>query len=352
MLASAVKIASVGAWEYDVVKDRIDWADETLRIFGTTRAAFGGRLEDFWDFVHPEDRFLVRKLESQTGSVGGRIAMEFRIVRPDGAVRTLYDEGQVVYDEAGQALRSAGMAMDITDRKRSQERIEEQAALIDEARDAIVVRDLRHRIVSWNKGAERVYGWSSADALGDTLHTLLGLDPKIFEGIEAALLQQEAWNGEIEVPNKAGKIITLDCRWTLLRDAQGIPKSILSIDSDVTERKKLEQQSYRAQRLDSIGTLAGGIAHDLNNILAPITLGAGLLKHYEMGNKSLRIVKRIESSARRGTDLVQQVLTFARGEQGAKVPGGSAYRRGRSRSHRSQHFPEEHRFRIGPAGGP
>ncbi len=94
---------------------------------------------------------------------------------------------------------------------------------------------------------------------------------------------------------------------------------MLAINTDITERKKLEQQFLRAQRLESIGTLAGGIAHDLNNLLAPITMGVDLLKLFDPPPRSLPVIENIERSARRGTELVKQVLSFARGVEGARV---------------------------------
>src|SRR5690606_33852212 len=119
--------------------------------------------------------------------------------------------------------------------------------------------------------------------------------------------------------NKAGEPLVVEGRWTLMRDAKGRPASVLAINTDITERKKLEQQFLRAQRLESIGTLAGGIAHDLNNLLAPITLGVQLLRIKEGEKERQTIIDNIERSARRGAALVKQVLSFARGVEGARV---------------------------------
>ena len=114
-------------------------------------------------------------------------------------------------------------------------------------------------------------------------------------------------------------MLTLDGRWNLLRDEEGHPRAILTIDTNVTERKKLEAQFLQAQRMESIGTLAGGIAHDLNNLLAPIMMGAGLIRQFSPNQDILTVVQNIERSARRGADLVRQVLSFARGVECARV---------------------------------
>ncbi len=132
------------------------------------------------------------------------------------------------------------------------------------------------------------------------------------------LMEKGGWRGEIEHFTKTGKPVMVEARWTLLRDPKGAPKSVLCINTDITERKKIENHLLRAQRIESIGTLAGGIAHDLNNLLAPIIMGVDLLKHFGLEGASRKVVDDIERSAKRGSSLVKQVLSFARGVEGAR----------------------------------
>ena len=208
---------------------------------------------------------------------------------------------------------------DITESRRVDERVAEQAALLDNAHDAIIVRDAVHRITYWNKSAERLYGWTAAEARGRVMYELLRIDPLRVAEAQRAVDATGAWNGEIQKTAKNGTVLTVEGSWTLVRDGQGKPRSILTIDTDITERKKLEQQFLRAQRMESIGTLAGGIAHDLNNLLAPITMGVDLLKLFAPDPRSLPVIENIERSAKRGADLVKQVLSFARGVEGSRV---------------------------------
>ena len=97
------------------------------------------------------------------------------------------------------------------------------------------------------------------------------------------------WNGDLECITRTGHPLSVECRWTLLRDAEGQPKSVLCINTDITERKKIEGQFLRAQRMESIGTLAGGIAHDLNNLLSPIIMGVDLLKMHGQSAANIRV---------------------------------------------------------------
>jgi PAS domain S-box-containing protein len=205
------------------------------------------------------------------------------------------------------------------ERQNADARIREQASLLDKARDAILVRDLDHRITYWNKSAERLYGWTAKEALGQCINRLLYRDDTDFRSAMAELLAAGEWNGELTQVNKAGETLIVECRWTLLHDEHGRAKSVLAINTDITERKKLESQFLRAQRMESIGTLAGGIAHDLNNVLAPILMSIELLRSPVDSRTHQNMLDTLESSAQRGADLVRQVLSFARGIEGQRV---------------------------------
>jgi PAS domain S-box-containing protein len=208
---------------------------------------------------------------------------------------------------------------DITDRKRANERIAEQAALLDKARDAILVRDLEGKILFWNQGAARMYGWTSQEVVGRNIGGLLYTNPEKFEEVNGLAVSQGEWHGELQHLTKDRREITIEARWTLIRDNEGQPKSVLAINTDITEKKKIEAQFMRAQRMESIGTLAGGVAHDLNNILAPIMMSIDILRLSATDPQAQNILKTIEVSAKRGADIVRQVLTFARGLEGERI---------------------------------
>jgi PAS domain S-box-containing protein len=199
-------------------------------------------------------------------------------------------------------------------RRVAEARIREQAALIDKAHDAILVRDLDGRVTYANPSAERLFGWSLNELQEGGSATL-------FAGSAAAetrrlALEHGEWNGELSQPTRSGKALTLESRWTLLRDEDGRPKGLLIISSDATEKKQLEAETLRMQRMEAIGSLAGGMAHDLNNALAPILMGTQLLRRETHDDNARRILSLMESSTRRGADMVRQVLLFARGKQG------------------------------------
>ncbi|HEY1050638.1 MAG TPA: PAS domain S-box protein, partial [Prosthecobacter sp.] len=206
------------------------------------------------------------------------------------------------------------------ERRRIEGTLRQQASLLDKAQDAILVRDLKHTITYWNKGAEKLYGWSSGEAVGRNVVDLLYPDGASFAQAFHTVLLKDEWTGELVQRNKAGEQVTVEGRWTLVRDAEGKPASILSINTDITAKKRLEEQFLRAQRMESIGTLAGGIAHDLNNVLTPILMSIDLLRMRLHDELAQRTLTTIAASAKRGASMIQQVLSFSKGVDGSKLP--------------------------------
>jgi two-component system, cell cycle sensor histidine kinase and response regulator CckA len=209
---------------------------------------------------------------------------------------------------------------DITERKQAERRLIEQAAMLNQAQEAILVRDLDGGIRFWNQGAERLYGWSAEEVVGRPVKDLLyrGNTSQVEQAMQAVVENGE-WVGEIRQFAKDGRELVIDAHWTLIRDEQGAPQSILAINSDITEKKQLEAQFLRAQRLESIGTLASGIAHDLNNVLSPVLMAVQLLQMRLPDESSQRILDVLQQNVLRGSEMVKQVLSFARGTTGERV---------------------------------
>jgi two-component system cell cycle sensor histidine kinase/response regulator CckA len=209
---------------------------------------------------------------------------------------------------------------DITARKQAEHQVREQAALLDITTDAIVVRDLSNKIFLWNKSAQKLYGWEVEEAVGNYANELFYNEPLLKNSeIHQHVLKYGSWQGELQKRIKSGKEIIVESRWTLVRDEHGQAKSILVVDTDITQKKQLEKQFLRAQRMESIGTLASGIAHDLNNVLSPILMSVQLLKTKCNDERTLQILTIVESNAKRGANLVKQVLSFVRGIEGDRT---------------------------------
>ncbi|MEO7932603.1 MAG: PAS domain S-box protein [Chthoniobacterales bacterium] len=318
-LALATQSAHIGVWDWDVAGDKMIWDAQMYALYGIRERDFSGAVDAWQKGLHPQDR--ERAVADITDALKGRrqFHSEFRVVWPSGAVRDIEAHGIVQRSSDGQPQRMIGVNWDVTDRKKSERQMAEQAALLDMAPDAIMVRDLKHRIIYWNKSAERLYGWTSEEARGQIFVEMLKVDHERFYEAEAIAFETGEWAGEMQKTNRFGTVLTLNSRWTLVRNSDGTPHAILVIDTDISERKKLEQQFLRSQRMESIGTLAGGIAHDLNNSLAPILMSIELLKMKYPESENQELFANISASAERGADMVRQLLSFARGVTGKRI---------------------------------
>ncbi|HEX4119565.1 MAG TPA: PAS domain S-box protein [Verrucomicrobiae bacterium] len=285
------------------------------RKYGYSREEFA--LMTVRDLHPPEDaEFLSERFSEDSCRVpANRLVVKHR--KKDGSLIFAEIISHVVTFSGCEA--KFALANDVTESRQAEDRIREQAALLDLAGDAILVRDISGHVRFWNKAAERLYGCSAEKAIGVPLVDLLKQDTQVLTAAEAQLLAYGEWSGEMRKRTRDGQEVIVNSRWTLLRDEQNQPHSILIIDSDITEKKKLEAQFLRAQRIESIGTLATGMAHDLNNILAPILMSAGFLRWNLREEEREKAIGRIELSVKRGAEIIQQVLTFGRGIDGERV---------------------------------
>jgi len=223
-------------------------------------------------------------------------------------------------DEQSKPFQYIAIRYDITERKLGEERIRQQASLLDKAQDAILVCDLNFQILYWNKSAERIYGWSADDAFGRNVFDLLAAgDRSQLDDIKADMAKSDEWKAELRNLTRSGERLMVDSRWTLVRNEAGEPDYYLITKTDITEQKRTEEHLLRAQRMESIGTLAGGIAHDLNNILSPIMMAVDMMRLGVGEDDQARWLAMVKENAERGADLIRQVLTFARGMEGERV---------------------------------
>jgi two-component system, cell cycle sensor histidine kinase and response regulator CckA len=197
-------------------------------------------------------------------------------------------------------------------------RAQEQADLLEASNEAMIMEDLDNVVTYWNQGAEQIYGWTREEAVGRNIRDLLYDDAAVFEEPAAALLREGRWHGEMVQRTKDGRTVIIECRWQAVQDAEGKPVRLFAVNSDVTAMRRQQELQSRAQRMESLGTLAGGIAHDLNNALTPLLMSVQLMKSQQPTPEDARLLDGMEVSVKRGADMIRQVLSFARGVDGVR----------------------------------
>ncbi|MBN1396457.1 MAG: PAS domain S-box protein [Bacteroidetes bacterium] len=303
-LAGIVKF-SLETWEV------LDSNKAVKQIFG---CASEQELSSCFSSLPPQNIQDIQKL-----LLSGDLIQEYEIrtTRLDGKELWILFSAKMI----GEEHLAHGVIVDITERKVSQDKITEQAMLLDKAQDAIMVTDYEGRITFWNNGAELIYGWNRGQAVGkyirdiffDTAHA------KEYDLAMEDLLQFGEWNGEQHHLNKAGNELLIQGRWKQVESLLTKKKVILIVNSDITEKKRQELKLQRAQKMESIALLTGGIAHDLQNVLAPVAISVNLLREKLTDPPSMKVLNAVEESARSGLDLIKNIITYGHGIPGERV---------------------------------
>ena len=229
----------------------------------------------------------------------------------------------IAWSETTLRARATRLATEMT------EAVRQQAKLLDLTHDAVVLRDRDDVIRYWNRAASDTYGFSAEEAIGRTVDELLKTRyPESIEHIRETLARAGHWEGELVHVRRSGTEILVASRWVVQLGPDGHIDSILETDNDITERRRAEQDRRRleasllqAQKLEAMGTLAGGVAHDFNNILGAV-LGYGELAQGAVPPDSAvrRYVDRMMSAGLRAKSLVERILAFSRSGVGPRVP--------------------------------
>ncbi len=191
----------------------------------------------------------------------------------------------------------------------------EQTALLSLVQDAVIAQDLRDRILIWNNSAERIYGWTAGEAVGADIREVLYKENLTkFEEIRACLISKGEWAGELQQTSKTGKLVITESRLSLIRGGADKPGYVLSVSTDITQKKDIEQQLHRAVRMSSIGGMATGIAHDMQNILSPVVMTIEALRATIKDEESQYFLAMLKMNAEHGIQLINKVLSLARGE--------------------------------------
>lgn len=323
-------------WVYDIGSLRILAVNgAALRCYGWSREEFLGMT--IADIRAPEERRALREAVAATPRGYNRSGVWRH--RDKGGRAVLVEIASHTLPFEGHDARLV-VAYDVTEREHlAAARAEAEAALrLSEERFRLVARatsdaiydwDLRTDAIWWNDEARVLFGESIAPG-DEPSGRRSGADWKarihpddrerVVNGIESVIRGSgNAWSDEYRYRRSDGTYAIVADRAFVLREEEGRPTRVVGGMTDLTEKRTLEAQFLRAQRMESIGTLAGGIAHDLNNTLAPILMSIDLMREHVTSPAGLELLAMIEQSTQRGAQLVREVLTFARGVEGDRI---------------------------------
>ena len=242
-LAEAQSVARLGSWDWNAVTDVIEWSDELCRIYGIEPAEHPARLEEFIARVHPQDRAVVAAAVEASWSSGEPFSFEHRIVRPDGTVRVLSARGEVILGADGRPARVFGTGQDVTEQRDAAEAQRQMAAIVQTSEDAIIAWDLDGAIVSWNHGAQKIYGYSAADVLGRPIAMLL--PPDRHERGGDVLDPHRPGEGVEQLPSthvrEDGRLIDVALTISPIRNGPGQLTGASMIARDISEQRLRER---------------------------------------------------------------------------------------------------------------
>jgi PAS domain S-box-containing protein len=219
-----------------------------------------------------------------------------------------------IYDKEGLVIGVSHLARDITEQRKMEQRLEQLAAIVESADDAIISKTLKGVILTWNGGAERVYGYNATEAVGKPMTMLF---PENRHGEEDEILDRIRRGGRVEHfetvrKTKSSELIDVSLTISPIRDNSGRIIGASHVGRNVSERKRLEEQLRHTQKLESLGILAGGVAHDFNNLLTGILGNASLALESLSSHHPMRsLLRDVVNASERASHLTRQLLAYA-----------------------------------------
>lgn len=312
-LRVAQAAAQIGTWEWDPVQGKSTLSLELHRMFDTAPAD-GERYQKWLTRIHPADRNRVKLLMGE-GYRLGTMEMEYRYQHPALGLRWMYCKGVRRPGET----RMFGIVQDITARRASEQDAQRLAAIVESSDDAIVGKDLKGIVTSWNAGAERMFGYTAAEMIGQPITTII---PPELQSDETRILATIARGERIEHfetvrLKKSGEPLEISLTISPVRDKSGTIIGAAKIARDITQRKKVEQALRTTERLASVGRLAATVAHEINNPLEAVINLIYLARNAQERDQSLNYLDMAEQELERISHLTKQTLGFYRETKGA-----------------------------------
>jgi len=304
-LREALAAAHVATFSLDLRNKIIGWNETVERVVGAPAGTLSRSALPMMDFVHTDDLERVRAAGESAVQGRRQLDAEFRFIRP-GTEGGLWvaAKGNVMRDADDTPLRIVGTLMDVSARKQTEQELRREALLFESLNDGVIFLDLQGGVVDWNTSAERLFGYSKGEVLGRPWSEVLRLSEHNLQAtVLAALKRYGRWSREVVALRKDGSETFCEVTVVPLRDAEGRHIATIAVHRDIGERRAMQAQLLVASRLASVGTLAAGVAHEINNPLAFVNANVLYLADE---------LERFRSALGPATDEVLQLVTETR----------------------------------------
>jgi PAS domain S-box-containing protein len=317
LFKQALEVSKLGYWSSDPQTHTLHISPEMADLMGVPVEEVDGIANDAYckRFVHPDDRKLYRELTNTPTDRPWRYDLEYRLLGGDGSISWIYEVGESLLDEEGRIVGEAGTIQDITETRRAEQAVRTRdawlRAILENAPIQIVLKDTESRIMAISRNVaadvgievEEFIGRTTADFLPEEIASVyLAADRDVLKTGQP--IQQEV----VEERDGSARHM-LNAKFPLTDDRYQIV-GVCSITTDITESKRAEAQLFRAQKLEAVGQLTGGVAHDFNNLLAVVQGNAEILA--EIVGEDDKAVRGILRASARGAELTQRLLAFSR----------------------------------------
>jgi PAS domain S-box-containing protein len=314
-LEQALRSANMGYWTWDFATNDVRWSDNLEAIHGVAPGSFGGTFESFLSLIHPDDRAYVQEAIMKAVAEGSDYHVEFRVPGRDGRVEWVAGDGRVERED-GKPVRMAGLAMNVTARRRAEEDRRLLASIVDSSDDAIISKDLEGRLLSWNRAAERMFGYTAEEAIGRSVSMLLPPEraQEFNDYMEHIRRGEKVVHHETLRRRKDGTIIETALTISPVHDETGRIIGASKISRDISAAKREERERQRTSEL-----FLGILGHDLRNPLNTIVASLFVLER-EVPESASKVIPRIARSAQRMGRMIDQLLDFTRARLGQGIP--------------------------------